>query len=366
MLTKANLRTLRNKTKYLFRVIRGRLCGKRFPLEVFFNVTNRCNLNCLYCFGDYHHRLKDREYTTQELLRLVDTVADHGACLLHIQGGEPLLRKDLAVVVQRAHRRGLLADINSNGVLVDQRLDVIKELDAICFSIDGPKEVTDVTRGIGVYDSVVNGLNAAAKFDIPKRVNMVVTKYSWRPENIAFMANFAKERNCILNISIPYLPRCGRTMEDYCAAPEQVKAALDEVLKLKTQDFPIQYSEESIRFSRNWSQDFSLPIKSCDSRYESKNLPNVIPCRFPQFMCFVEADGNIYPCFQQCATDFKPKNWLIDGFDTAWNHVGNVHCETCAEISYQERNRIFSLSPRIIVNNVLVTLIHNLMRVGGR
>lgn len=360
---KPRQRALRAKAAYVARLVWGRLTGRRFPLETFLNLTNRCNLDCTYCFGDYHHRVRERDYSTGEILRLIDVIGQRGGCLLHLQGGEPLLRNDLQTVIRRGHSRGMLVDLNTNGTFIDRRRDDLKELDAICFSIDGPEEITDRTRGRGVYAGVLHGIGVARELGLPTRINMVLSRHTAFPENLRWMATFARQHNLILNLSVTYLPRAGRQMDEYCADESQLRTALTTAIQLRQEGFPIQYSPRSFEFAKNWPLPFIDPILA-DNHPAARTI-SAPDCRFPQFMCFIEADGTLFPCFQQCATAFKPKNWLEDGFDVAWEHVQNVSCRSCAEVSYQERNRIFALSLPILLNNILITLRYNMLSIGG-
>ncbi len=45
--------------RFAFRVLWGRMTGKNYPFLVQFNVTNRCNYKCKYCYGTYYKRSHD-------------------------------------------------------------------------------------------------------------------------------------------------------------------------------------------------------------------------------------------------------------------------------------------------------------------
>lgn len=54
-------------------------------------ITKRCNLNCLHCISGKEHC--DRELTTEESLKAISCIARLGGKNLRLTGGEPLMRK---------------------------------------------------------------------------------------------------------------------------------------------------------------------------------------------------------------------------------------------------------------------------------
>src|SRR5918996_868368 len=85
------------------------------------SVTDRCNLRCQYCMPeqDYVWLPKEDILHFEEIERLVDVFLDLGVRRVRLTGGEPLLRKDLPVLVERLARRDGIDDLamTTNGVL---------------------------------------------------------------------------------------------------------------------------------------------------------------------------------------------------------------------------------------------------------
>ena len=75
------------------------------------SVTDRCNFRCVYCmpkevFGpDYQYLQRDQILTFEEITRLARIFVDHGVRKIRLTGGEPLVRRDLQLLI------GMLADI---------------------------------------------------------------------------------------------------------------------------------------------------------------------------------------------------------------------------------------------------------------
>lgn len=87
------------------------------PYGAFFALTYRCNLACGHCFmGDY--RPEGEELSTAELKAFLDFLAGWGPFAAFFSGGEPLLRPDLAELVDHASSLGLLVSVETNGLLL--------------------------------------------------------------------------------------------------------------------------------------------------------------------------------------------------------------------------------------------------------
>src|SRR6186997_42625 len=84
------------------------------------SVTDRCNLRCQYCMPEpeYVWLPRDSLLKFEEISTLVDAFMDEGVDRIRITGGEPLLRRDLPVLVRSLAQKPL-ADIalTTNGVL---------------------------------------------------------------------------------------------------------------------------------------------------------------------------------------------------------------------------------------------------------
>ena len=86
------------------------------------SVTDRCNIRCYYCMPEQDVQFGPREeiLTFEEIERLVRVAAQLGVRKIRLTGGEPLLRKDLASLVERLVPIPGIEDISltTNGVLL--------------------------------------------------------------------------------------------------------------------------------------------------------------------------------------------------------------------------------------------------------
>ncbi|MDC7993176.1 radical SAM protein, partial [Staphylococcus aureus] len=90
------------------------------------SVTDRCNFRCDYCmpkevFGDDFVFLPKNELLTfDEMARIAKVYAELGVKKIRITGGEPLMRRDLDVLIAKLNQIDGIEDIGltTNGLLL--------------------------------------------------------------------------------------------------------------------------------------------------------------------------------------------------------------------------------------------------------
>ena len=131
---------------------------------LFFELTLRCNENCIHC-GSRCGDVPGEELPTEVFIGLLDKVAKDFAGslpMLNITGGEPLLRKDFFEIVNHAKQLGFSWGMTSNGTLISK--DVARKLKeagmvTVSVSLDGTKKYHDwFRRSRGAFEKTVEGL----------------------------------------------------------------------------------------------------------------------------------------------------------------------------------------------------------------
>jgi cyclic pyranopterin phosphate synthase len=106
------------------------------------SVTDRCNLRCQYCMPEQDYVWLPREslLTFEEIGTVVDAFTPLGVDRVRITGGEPLLRRDLPVLIESLAARTAIADLalTTNGVLLRPQADALRAagLHRITVSLD--------------------------------------------------------------------------------------------------------------------------------------------------------------------------------------------------------------------------------------
>ena len=200
------------------------------------SVTDRCNFRCVYCmpkevFGSDYQFLDRKEVLTfEEISRLARLFVDHGVRKVRLTGGEPLVRKDLPVLVKMlAEIPGLDLTLTTNGSLLERQAQALKDagLKRVSVSLDSlDNEVFKAMNDVDFpVDRVVQGMEAAASVGLtPVKVNMVV-KRGLNEDSILPMARFFREKGYILRF-IEYMDvghTNGWRMDDVVPAAEIIK-----------------------------------------------------------------------------------------------------------------------------------------------
>jgi PqqA peptide cyclase len=90
------------------------------PMGLIAELTHRCPLQCAYCANPLDMVRPAQELSTQEWLAVIDQAAEIGILQLHLTGGEPMVRRDLAQIIAHAARRGLYTNLITSGVLLSE------------------------------------------------------------------------------------------------------------------------------------------------------------------------------------------------------------------------------------------------------
>ncbi len=165
------------------------------------SVTDRCNFRCNYCMPkevfnkDYAYLPHGDLLSFEEITRLAKVFVAHGVRKIRLTGGEPLLRKNLEILVdQLANIRtpdGTPLDLTltTNGSLLARKAQALKDagLNRVTVSLDGLDDaifrqmndvdfpVADVLAGIAAAKEAGLGLDAQGQLTGLK-VNMVVKR----------------------------------------------------------------------------------------------------------------------------------------------------------------------------------------------
>ena len=94
------------------------------------SITERCNLRCTYCMpeeGLIYSNKKDLA-TPEELYSLAKTFVSLGVEKIRITGGEPLVRKDVKVILKKLSSLDVELSLTTNGVIVNRFIELFKEI----------------------------------------------------------------------------------------------------------------------------------------------------------------------------------------------------------------------------------------------
>jgi len=97
------------------------------PLGLLAELTHRCPLQCPYCSNPLDLTRASQELDTRTWIRVIEEAASLGMAHIHLSGGEPLARPDLAEITNAAHLSGLYTNLITSAVgLTAQRLSELR------------------------------------------------------------------------------------------------------------------------------------------------------------------------------------------------------------------------------------------------
>ncbi|WP_292471522.1 GTP 3',8-cyclase MoaA [Methanolobus sp.] len=162
------------------------------------SITDRCNLNCIYCHNEGHIG-HSREMPVDTIVNIVEAASQFGIDRLKLSGGEPLLRKDLEEALTRLPDMKDIS-LTTNAVLLRDRASSLKEagLNRVNISLDtlDPEKYHQITNcPKGTFDKVIDGIHEAVDSGLtPVKLNMVLLK-DLNDNEIADMLDFTRSYN---------------------------------------------------------------------------------------------------------------------------------------------------------------------------
>ena len=160
------------------------------------SVTDRCNFRCSYCMPkevfdkDYVYLPQTSLLSFEEITRLATIFASHGVQKIRLTGGEPLLRKNIEVLIEMLSQlrtqegKPLDLTLTTNGSLLKKKAQSLADagLQRITVSLDGLddsvfKRMNDVDFPVAdVLDGIAAAQAAGLGRQAPIKVNMVVKR----------------------------------------------------------------------------------------------------------------------------------------------------------------------------------------------
>jgi radical SAM protein with 4Fe4S-binding SPASM domain len=176
------------------------LKGRRYPLSGMFELTARCNLNCVHCYINQPagcQKARKEELTTEGAKQVLDKMADVGCLFLAFTGGEPLLRPDFPEIYKHAVQNGMLVTLFSNGTLITPQIaDLFSEYRPRLVEITqygATKETYEsVTRVPGSYGKCLRGIDLLLARDV--RLYLKTMVLTLNQHELEDMKAFAEER----------------------------------------------------------------------------------------------------------------------------------------------------------------------------
>jgi len=288
------------------------------PLHFLVVLTNRCNMECKYCYTEANEHPEEKDIPGHEWVRFFDEMhlgGQRAAQNISFTGGEPTLHPDLPNILRSLSRKYKF-EISSNGLVIsDELMDALKSLEVLnCFniSVDSLKPSEDeAMRGKDTYDARLRNITRLTAEGIPVCVAVTVSTVNLKSLNDTtkyFLENFP--------VTIKYIPltRTGRALkmdDSFFIRPEDALQYLQRVHsmreKYKGRVLTDPSDEQTKRGDFHWSGRCSH-MKVEARKMNGKLRSNVITserCNAGYGVVSLHPSGRLRPCL-------RPDSFLDD------------------------------------------------------
>ncbi len=165
------------------------------------SVTDRCNIRCFYCMPEISVKFEPQEnlLTFEEIERFVRVAVGLGVRKLRITGGEPLVRKNLATLIQKLTLIDGIEDLalTTNGVLLTEQAEELYQAGLRRINVHLDTLDRERFRQISRRDElnrVLEGIETCLRLGYgPIKINAVAVKDLAEPD-IVPLARYGRER----------------------------------------------------------------------------------------------------------------------------------------------------------------------------
>lgn len=291
-------------------VARETAAAKNRPLAATIELTYQCNLCCRMCRVPQKAREQTAdELTTAEVIAVVDELYDLGVGEIALLGAEPLLRKDIAQIIEAIARHNMICIVTTNGTLLSNRMvSVLLDtgLQTINISIDDPSATHDYIRGRQVLGTLVEAIAFMVQARATRGhkrpwINVHCTVSALNIKNLAAMIPFC-ERLGVDSLSVQYLTET--TAEQVQGAIFRGKVVASERFipsgpSLRVQPDQVTELERGLAALRSYQGRLTVSHRALTSLSTDVLLRGSFPvrrCYWLRSHIIVDPYGGVYPC----------------------------------------------------------------------
>lgn len=203
------------KSRKFMHLVRANVSSKVLATPAFVRMipTDRCNLDCGYC---WQHDQNSSDMSLDEFMRCLDHAVRLRVGLVTFLGGEPMLWEHLTTAIAACSERHMLTDMTTNGSFLDER--TLQELgraglDYLNISVDG-LEASEVSKKRSIArEGLLDALKEArARYGIHFRLNAVIFKNNF--EAIKELIEFVGEHRVQLSLGFVVPEICSEVADD--------------------------------------------------------------------------------------------------------------------------------------------------------
>ena len=219
------------------------------------SLTERCNLRCTYCMPAEGVPLSPKSHIMDydEIYAIAKIFVENGVTKIRLTGGEPLIRKDISVILGKLASLPVELAITTNGITLDRHIDVLKEhnIKNINVSLDTLSEskFKEITRR-NQFDKVYKNILLLIEKGFNVKINAVLIK-GFNDDEIIDFINLTKDFPISFRF-IEFMPFDGNKWD----LKKMVSYA--EVLERVNNHFPIENVERIKDAENDTSKNYRI------------------------------------------------------------------------------------------------------------
>jgi radical SAM protein with 4Fe4S-binding SPASM domain len=269
------------------------------PPLIWLELTRRCNLTCAHCYIEGGEARKD-EMPASEFYRLIDEFADMGVWAIAFTGGEPTLHPEFGNLVRHARKRNLLVGVATNGMFLTPDLLDSLPRDGVIISVSLDNLHIDGSHDFGVATKAILRSQEAGFL-----TNIMTNSNRESIHHLAGLMNWAESHGVSVR-SVPF-SALGRGKRH-----RYLENTTDDV------DLAAQFWMRECEWEHEYHKKAGLCVGLIFNY--GLSLANMTSrCSSGRFLCYVCADGTVYPCTMTAGEEIlSPGNVRDRSFAELW------------------------------------------------
>src|SRR6185437_15935080 len=250
----------------------------RRPLLAVFQANLHCNSSCGYC--DLPLNVGRYEMSRQEIRNIFAGLYEDGLRFVFVQGGEPLLRRDLPDILQNLVEIGFHLTLITNGTKLTPHL--VRQFDDLSVSLSISLDTLDrnkyeCIRGADQLDEVLAGIDLLQRYRRPKFLTCIVSELN--RDEVNDVVGFALKRDFLPVVGAYHWDVGLYGKQDATLMYDRQQARLVFERLLKEDVLPPGYLRQYAKDNVIWLEGGSLK-----------------PCDAGRYSIAIDVSGNVAPC----------------------------------------------------------------------
>lgn len=296
----------------------------RAPFTAGFELTAKCNLDCVHCYAKPGRGHED--FTTEEFKNIFDILVDRGLLDAYFTGGEIFTRHDFEELYVYAKKKGVLISLLSNITLLSEsHIQLFKEYppEIISTTMYGyTEEAYERVTGVkGSYRRFMNALELLQKHNIPFELKYVAMEQNY--DDVYQMREFGKKLGVPMVIILDVHP-----MSDGSTAPMGFRLTPEEAFEFDIKDDGRRAFWQDVAKDLLTGEIKERPQRTIE-RFEKGYL---YPCSIANQHVFITSDYKMQGCVRASYKQFDLRKGT---FDEGWDYLQREFIEKKSSDHYK-------------------------------